>query len=251
MLLWDADTGQLKTTLTGHARGRGVSSIAFSPNGDILASVSLDEVLLWDARTGLRKAALSGEKEVISSLASGRVAASSPAEAPKGQYFYGIPRQARPSVHFTGYIGSAVGPSGFVLMDALSPARVLKALCCCGMYPTSCRSCTQLFPRLHSMILGAMQATAPVAKLPQSVQSGDMATVSIGKTGGSDGAYPCGNRRAYPHALPRLSTGGAVSAAASCGLFGMGKTKWASGSEWRVFLYAHRRRVHRHAENAH
>lgn len=49
--IWDAETGALELTLEGHAKG--VLSLAFSPDGNTLASGSYDDTArLWDARTG-------------------------------------------------------------------------------------------------------------------------------------------------------------------------------------------------------
>ena len=45
--IWDADTGALLKTLTGHTKP--VSKAAYSPDGKTLATVSRDgTVLLWD-----------------------------------------------------------------------------------------------------------------------------------------------------------------------------------------------------------
>ncbi len=51
VLLWDVATGILRHTLQGHADW--VTSVAFSPDGQTLASGSLDgTVLLWDVAAG-------------------------------------------------------------------------------------------------------------------------------------------------------------------------------------------------------
>ncbi len=55
--LWDAQTGAHKTTLSGHTQE--VNSIAYSPDGSIIASGSKDGVVrLWDVATGKQKAVL-------------------------------------------------------------------------------------------------------------------------------------------------------------------------------------------------
>lgn len=55
--LWDAQTGGHKTTLTGHTKR--VNSVAYSPDGNIIASGSTDGMVrLWDVATGKHKAIL-------------------------------------------------------------------------------------------------------------------------------------------------------------------------------------------------
>ena len=52
--MWDAETGQSMLTLPGH-EGM-VYSVAYSPNGQHIASGSVDKtVRVWDAETGQTK----------------------------------------------------------------------------------------------------------------------------------------------------------------------------------------------------
>ena len=74
--LWDAQTGALKWTLSGHTNRVGVVPLAFSPDGNTLASGSLDttdttdtNVRLWDAQTGAPERTLSGHTGIVSSIA--------------------------------------------------------------------------------------------------------------------------------------------------------------------------------------
>ena len=66
--LWDANTGQLKTTLKGHTYR--IESLAFSPDGNTLASGSSDDTIrLWDANTGQLKDTLADHTNRIESVA--------------------------------------------------------------------------------------------------------------------------------------------------------------------------------------
>ena len=68
MKLWDVDTGQEKPSLTGHTSW--VRSVAFSPDGQTLASGSRDDtVKLWDVDTGQEKASLTGHTSSVYSVA--------------------------------------------------------------------------------------------------------------------------------------------------------------------------------------
>ena len=62
--LWDAVTWELKRTLAGHTDT--ISSVAFSPDGRILASGGADtKVVLWDPATGEQKRKLTWHKLMV------------------------------------------------------------------------------------------------------------------------------------------------------------------------------------------
>ena len=66
--LWDASSGSLLRTLSGHSNT--VSSVAFSPDGKSLASASDDNsIKLWDASSGSLLRTLSGHSRPVSSVA--------------------------------------------------------------------------------------------------------------------------------------------------------------------------------------
>lgn len=66
--VWDAETGALNLTLRGH-RG-GVTGIAYSPDGALLASSSMDgTVRLWDLQTGASLATFQGHTGPVHDVA--------------------------------------------------------------------------------------------------------------------------------------------------------------------------------------
>jgi WD40 repeat protein len=66
--VWDAATGKELLTLQGHAKR--VTSVAFSPDGQRLASGSGDQtVRIWDTATGKELLALRGHADVVSCVA--------------------------------------------------------------------------------------------------------------------------------------------------------------------------------------
>ena len=63
--LWETETGEHKARLTGHTSS--VSSVAYSPDGNTLATGSGDnKVRLWDPKTGELKHMLTGYSAAFS-----------------------------------------------------------------------------------------------------------------------------------------------------------------------------------------
>ena len=65
--VWGAETGREIWTLTGHTRK--VSSLAYSPDGQRLASAAQDGVKLWDTRTGQEIQTFKGPSGIVTCVA--------------------------------------------------------------------------------------------------------------------------------------------------------------------------------------
>ena len=67
-MIWDAATGQQSQLLAGHTQG--IRSVAFHPDGHLLASASTDgTVKIWDAQSGLEVESFSGHGDGINTIA--------------------------------------------------------------------------------------------------------------------------------------------------------------------------------------
>lgn len=65
--LWDIKTSTLKQSLTGHREH--VIAVAFSPDGRMLLSASVDKLRVWDTQTGTLKQTLTGNRVPAHALA--------------------------------------------------------------------------------------------------------------------------------------------------------------------------------------
>jgi WD40 repeat protein/serine/threonine protein kinase len=66
--IWDAETGQVKALLKGHALG--ITSVAFSPDGMRVLTGNWDNTArVWDAETGQEKATLKGHTAQVNRVA--------------------------------------------------------------------------------------------------------------------------------------------------------------------------------------
>ena len=67
LYLWDVASGTLKTELSGHMSR--FASVAFSPDGNTLASCGSDQLFLWNWRSGEQIMSISGHTKAINAIA--------------------------------------------------------------------------------------------------------------------------------------------------------------------------------------
>ena len=67
-MIWDITTGRILNKLVGHTNS--ISSVAFSPNSQFLATGSWDNItLIWNLKVGIILMKLEGHSDYVSSVA--------------------------------------------------------------------------------------------------------------------------------------------------------------------------------------
>ena len=126
--LYDAHSGAEISLITGHRAV--VRCVTFSPDGQTLASGSLDEtVCLWDARTGEHKQTFIGHRDAVTSVAfspDGQTVVSSSGDEDKTIRLWDV-RTGRQLQALPGHTGR-VSTLHFPLMDSRSLAEVMITL---------------------------------------------------------------------------------------------------------------------------
>ena len=61
--LWNSQTGELLKTFKGHTQN--VSSVAFSPDGSMIACGNNDAIHIWDVKSGERLNTYRGHTDVV------------------------------------------------------------------------------------------------------------------------------------------------------------------------------------------